>query len=149
MAYTKQTWQCGDTISAEKLNHMEDGISDVGIETNIQNPTDGQTLKYDAESGKWVNGEGGGSTTPLIVNSVYDETQGTLTLDHTWQEINAAFPNVWIDSTESENFISKSSVLCLYYVGADYLVRTQAPDTGDYRFFTTRSADGYPMIYFD
>lgn len=26
MAYVKQTWACGDEISAEKLNHMEDGI---------------------------------------------------------------------------------------------------------------------------
>lgn len=26
MAYEKQTWECGDTITAEKLNHMEDGI---------------------------------------------------------------------------------------------------------------------------
>lgn len=27
MAYTKQTWTTGDTITAEKLNHMEDGIA--------------------------------------------------------------------------------------------------------------------------
>lgn len=26
MAYEKQTWATGDTITAEKLNHMEDGI---------------------------------------------------------------------------------------------------------------------------
>ena len=26
MAYEKQTWQCGDTITADKLNHMESGI---------------------------------------------------------------------------------------------------------------------------
>ena len=26
MAYSKQTWVTGDTITAEKLNHMEDGI---------------------------------------------------------------------------------------------------------------------------
>ena len=30
MAYTKQTWECGDVISAEKLNHMEDGIEASG-----------------------------------------------------------------------------------------------------------------------
>ena len=28
MAYEKQTWQTGDTITAEKLNHIEDGIED-------------------------------------------------------------------------------------------------------------------------
>ena len=26
MAYEKQTWVCGETITADKLNHMEDGI---------------------------------------------------------------------------------------------------------------------------
>lgn len=39
MAYEKQTWECGETITADKLNHMEDGIeeasgggTDVGYE---------------------------------------------------------------------------------------------------------------------
>ena len=27
MAYTKQTWSCGDTITDEKMNHMENGIA--------------------------------------------------------------------------------------------------------------------------
>lgn len=26
MTYEKQEWKCGDVVSAEKLNHMEDGI---------------------------------------------------------------------------------------------------------------------------
>ena len=30
MAYTKQTWACGDEITADKLNHMEDGIAEGG-----------------------------------------------------------------------------------------------------------------------
>lgn len=30
MAYEKQEWKNGDTITAEKLNHMEDGIESVG-----------------------------------------------------------------------------------------------------------------------
>lgn len=28
MAYEKQTWQCGDTVTADKLNHIEDGIAE-------------------------------------------------------------------------------------------------------------------------
>lgn len=35
MAYSKQTWATGDTITAEKLNHMEDGIGDFIIGYNI------------------------------------------------------------------------------------------------------------------
>lgn len=30
MAYTKNNWQTGDVITAEKLNHMEDGIANSG-----------------------------------------------------------------------------------------------------------------------
>ena len=30
MSYTKQTWNTGDTITADKLNHMEDGIMESG-----------------------------------------------------------------------------------------------------------------------
>ena len=29
MSYTKQTWVTGDTITAEKLNHIEDGIDGI------------------------------------------------------------------------------------------------------------------------
>lgn len=28
MSYTKQTWVTGDTITADKLNHIEDGVED-------------------------------------------------------------------------------------------------------------------------
>lgn len=31
MSYTKQTWANGDVITAEKLNHMEEGISANGV----------------------------------------------------------------------------------------------------------------------
>ena len=30
MAYEKQIWQCGDVVTADKLNHMEDGIANCG-----------------------------------------------------------------------------------------------------------------------
>ena len=47
------------------------GLTDV----DISNPTDGQTLVYNAASGKWENGAGGGGFT--IVNGTIDaETDG-------------------------------------------------------------------------
>lgn len=30
MSYTQQNWQTGDVITAAKLNHMEEGISNAG-----------------------------------------------------------------------------------------------------------------------
>ena len=35
MAYEKQTWQTGDVITQEKLNHMEDGIAGAGGGSSI------------------------------------------------------------------------------------------------------------------
>lgn len=35
MAYEKQTWVTGDTITAAKLNHMEDGIAEGGGDSSI------------------------------------------------------------------------------------------------------------------
>ena len=32
MSYEKQTWVVGETITAEKLNHMEDGIAEINGE---------------------------------------------------------------------------------------------------------------------
>lgn len=30
MAYTKQNWECGDLITANRMNHIEDGIANAG-----------------------------------------------------------------------------------------------------------------------
>lgn len=61
MSYDKQNWQTGDVITANKLNHIEDGIAGAG---------------------------GGGGV--LVVSAVYDEQTDTTTLDKTWQEIHDA-----------------------------------------------------------
>lgn len=36
MAYEKQTWVTGETITADKLNHMEDGIAAGGIQYDLE-----------------------------------------------------------------------------------------------------------------
>lgn len=65
MAYEKQTWECGETITAEKLNHIEDGIAD-------------------ASSG------GGGTLKLNIVDKADSGSAYTYTYDHTWQEVHDA-----------------------------------------------------------
>lgn len=40
MAYEKQTWTNGDLITAEKLNHIEDGITQGGALTVIETVTE-------------------------------------------------------------------------------------------------------------
>ncbi len=63
MAYTKNTWNTGDIVSSQKLNHMEDGIA------NSENVF--------IVGGASLNGNG--------------NPEGTL--DKTWQEIHDALQN--------------------------------------------------------
>lgn len=39
---------------------IPDGLADLTDDVNISSPTDGQILKYDGTSSKWINGTGGG-----------------------------------------------------------------------------------------
>ncbi len=89
MAYEKQNWECGETITADKLNHMEDGIENAG-----------------------------GSSEPLVVNmvdtdpalnSAKSETHASRSidtphfwLDKPWQDIWDAYPNITIRSESEE-----------------------------------------------
>lgn len=49
MSYTKQTWNTGDTITAERLNHMEDGIGG-GISVITITLTDTPSSGYEAST---------------------------------------------------------------------------------------------------
>ena len=63
------------------------GLTDV----DISNPTDGQILVYNAESGKWENGAGGGgSVIPIFTLTQTSQTGGTATCNMTFDSIVAA-----------------------------------------------------------
>ena len=63
MAYEKQTWVNGDVITAEALNHMEQGITEASS----------------------------GGTDDYLVNITYDSSQGTFIADKTIDEMNTAY----------------------------------------------------------
>lgn len=71
MAYEKQTWVVGDTITAEKLNHMEDGIAEDGGDKIIVTITERDATEEEC-------GIGGGYA---------------LEYSHSWQEIYDALAN--------------------------------------------------------
>lgn len=120
MAYTPKTWQCDDTITADELNRMEQGIAEAS--------------------------SGGG--TPLIVNISRDENAGTDTLDHTWQEIHDAFEagrTVYLH--DEYGYYVCSIVMDPDRTPPIYMVLkvssiTQGSVLGD--LFTTRSLTDYP-----
>lgn len=90
MAYEPKTWECGETLTAEALNHMEQGISDAS--------------------------SGGG--TPLLVNAVYDG-DGKYDLDKTFGEIRNAYSSgrmVVVTKDSSSETLSHINVLSVQEV---------------------------------
>ena len=67
MAYEPKAWECGDVITADDLNHIEQGVANAG-----------------------------GGSAPLVVHQV-PVGDNSYRLDKTWQEIYDAFPNVCLE----------------------------------------------------
>lgn len=117
------------------------GLTDV----DLTNPTDGQTLVYNATSGKWENRAGG----VFVVH----HSQGVL--DKTWAEITAAMESgnvVQLVHTVSSGGQEETNVMpCsnyrisdlgdeVYYLVSFYDLYNQMTDT-----FVASSAGGYPV----
>ena len=112
------------------------GLTDV----DISDPTDGQTLVYNATSGKWENGEGGGGGSPatLVVHVVSD---GDDRLDHTYTEISTAGLAVMVNQTDMGDGQYVVDVIPLDSYG--YAV----PGSGDPVYFVIFILDGSRYVY--
>ena len=114
------------------------GLTDV----DLTNPSDGQTLVYDAASQKWVNGNASGGG--LVVHYTIDG--GVYILDKTWQEIADAMllgPVLLIDES---NLATEEGVYSrpLYYVESSTTTGEYTVNFADYYWFVTDSPNGYP-----
>ena len=73
MAYTPKTWVCGEVITAEDMNHIEEGIAD----------------------------NCGSCNSPLVLTATLGADSGTYTFDQTWEEVRDALlagqQILWID----------------------------------------------------
>lgn len=120
------------------------GLTDV----DISNPSDGQTLVYNATSGKWENG--GGSGGGVLVVQV-DEQTGVL--DKTWQEIHdAAITRGAIIVAEfAADGVTGARIVWVALCLADPEPLEGTPKytvvdtTGAYEFWCS-SANGYPVM---
>lgn len=118
MAYEPNTWECGDIVTADKLNNLEEGVQEA-LECC----------------------EGGGGSEPLIVHAV------DFALDKTWQEICDAMPMavVYTDtSAEEYGYIGRivvESATILVESGVPY---EYSVVTNDGFTYTTDHPNGYP-----
>ena len=130
MAYTPTNWECGDVVTAEKLNKLEEAVEDLSVA---------------------IDGEGGGSE-PLVVGMTIEantpsEGDTTYTLDKTWQEIADAFPNAYLqfqnDVTHRHPIMGVLNNESAYTV--NIITDLDVSSLGRKTLVTT-SADGYPSF---
>ena len=88
MAYTKTSWQTGDIVTSEKLNHAEDGIEAANQNTLPAVTSDDNDDVLTVVEGAWAK------STPraglFIVTADVDENDD-ITLDKTLAQITAAY----------------------------------------------------------
>ena len=66
MSYTKQTWATGDTVTATKLNHIEDGIAGAGgFDAEITFGGDTNSMTATIVSGDYA------TLSDMLANNVY------------------------------------------------------------------------------
>lgn len=61
MAYEKQTWQCGDVVTAEKLNHIENGLEELSQSGGGYSCTESTSLIFEETVTTEVDAESSGS----------------------------------------------------------------------------------------
>ena len=119
MAYVKNTWVNGDVITAEKMNHIEDGIES----------------------------DGSGGSNLFAIAMTYDSDSNTYNLDKTWNEINEAFiagKNCVITCTEGGND-EYLLVLRMKIYEYSYALNTYSASYGGDMEFIADTVNDYPI----
>ena len=123
MAYTPTNWSCGDTITADKMNKLEQGLAECcggGSEPLIVNVVDS-----DPSSAK------GASSTPPMRDVASNQW-----LDKTWQQISDAFPNVIV----IDNLNGYKMTVASIFTNGEYAVQVLTD------YYTANSTSDYPML---
>lgn len=145
------TYEAGDSraFNPVKVNVPSGSSTLSGLtDVDISNPTDGQTLVYNATSGKWENGSAGEGGGALIVHWSHDEEHGIYTLDKTWKEIADAIlvgPVLLLLDDIGSGEYNISSVP-IEYVEINNGKYTVSCSQGE---FATDSENGYPYYQAD
>lgn len=133
MAYTPNTWATGDTITAAKLNNMENGIANAGSAV-IVTDTGGTLDKTFAEIYDLIH-----SGTPCYIKRLEDEAQSDL--DSTYAYNIQLMPIVAIYKYSTDYRIYSSYAMksihesSTYNIGSPAIVTYQASSSAGYPTF--------------
>lgn len=128
MAYTPTVWDCGDVVTAEKLNKIEEAIQ-------LLSESGGSVLTVNIVGTDPALNQSGSETPQLRSGGV------SAWLDKTWQQIYDAFPNVRVNladpgsgTTSGFRIVSEITNDDLYGCSVQIGALTYATET----------TDGYP-----
>lgn len=106
MAYTKQTWTNGDTITAAKLNHMEDGIANSSVIIVSFDHDDGTKHYYNKTWQQIHDGLLNGNTIILDKGNEIQQVTGTIIDNDGLYTYSVFIPNYtfWAESADGYIF---------------------------------------------
>lgn len=116
------TVNVGDNAYTHYVPYHVNGLSDV----NISSPTNGQVLKYDSTSSKWINATGGSGGSTVTITPAYNS--GLKVADYS------------IDGVSGSIYYPLSDIIYMYSINTSSLIFSPVDES--YSFFIT-PAGGY------
>lgn len=108
MAYEPKTWECGEVVTADALNHLEQGVASAGVEVECQK------LTHDFEGGDVI-----GIKVGRVVMLKFVRVQNTNAYNALFSK-RVTLPSEWMpvaDSTSAEG-VSNHGTLCVTQVNS-------------------------------
>ena len=134
MAYTPTTWVTGDTVTATKLNKLEQGVANAGSAAIITEANNGTLDKTFAEIYDLIH-----SGTPCYIKRLTDESTSDLDSDYAYYiqlmpivAIHKYNEDYRIYSSHAMGSVNQSST---YYIGTPAVVTYQASSSAGYPTF--------------
>lgn len=151
MSYEKQTWATNDVITAEKLNHMEDGIASTGggsgvLVVNFTNPHATPSLSQTKH--RITDKTAGEIKAALETGIVITRSDGVYYgVDPNENEYTATLTRIFNRGVDSYGEFYEDSGICFYEDSGVYKIIYDIPNSGGGAIVLTASSLDDYLLY--